>query len=105
MLLTEQQLCRRQQAIQAGGDGSSFPLPQPERLKKVAKSMKAIRHVLGERKAKKVRKHLDKQQQQQQQHGERKEEEKEEAKDEEDKDHEQQQQKPGRAEQQQHHHA
>lgn len=40
MLLTEEQLSRRKQLI----------FPQPGRLQKVAKSMGAIRHVLGERK-------------------------------------------------------
>lgn len=40
MLLTEQQLSRRK--------GLNFP--QPERIKKVRKSMGAIKHVLGERK-------------------------------------------------------
>ena len=40
MLLTEQQLSRRK--------GLNFP--QPERMKKVRKSMGAIKHVLGERK-------------------------------------------------------
>ena len=40
MLLTEQQLSRRRGLI----------MPQPERLRKVKKSMGAIKHVLGERK-------------------------------------------------------
>jgi Mitochondrial 39-S ribosomal protein L47 (MRP-L47) len=40
MLLTEQQLSRRR----------GIPLPQPERIKKVRKSMGAIKQVLGERK-------------------------------------------------------
>jgi Mitochondrial 39-S ribosomal protein L47 (MRP-L47) len=40
MLLTEQQLSRRRGLI----------MPQPERLRKVRKSMGAIKHVLGERK-------------------------------------------------------
>jgi hypothetical protein len=40
MLLTEQQLSRRKGMI----------FPQPERMKKVGKSMGAIRQVLGERK-------------------------------------------------------
>lgn len=40
MLLTEQQLSRRR----------SIPFPQPERIKKVRKSMGAIKQVLGERK-------------------------------------------------------
>ena len=44
MLLTEQQLSRRKQII----------FPQPERLKKVRKSMGAIRHVLGERKRERI---------------------------------------------------
>jgi large subunit ribosomal protein L47 len=44
MLLTEQQLSRRR--------GLQFP--QPVRLKKVAKGMGAIRHVLGERKREKL---------------------------------------------------
>ena len=48
MLLTEQQLSRRRQLI----------FPQPERFKKVQKSMGAIRQVLGERKRVKVAAHL-----------------------------------------------
>jgi large subunit ribosomal protein L47 len=40
MLLTEQQLSRRK----------SLNFPQPERIRKVRKSMGAIKHVLGERK-------------------------------------------------------
>ncbi|GKZ00427.1 hypothetical protein MPSEU_000995300 [Mayamaea pseudoterrestris] len=44
MLLTEKQLSRRKGAI----------FPQPERFKKVQKSMGAIRHVLGERKRDKL---------------------------------------------------
>ena len=47
MLLTEQQLSRRRQLI----------FPQPERLKKVQKSMQAIKQVLGERKRVKVAEH------------------------------------------------
>lgn len=44
MLLTEQQLSRRKQII----------FPQPERLKKVGKSLGAIRQVLGERKQERI---------------------------------------------------
>jgi hypothetical protein len=44
MLMTEQQLSRRRQLI----------LPQPQRLKKVQKSMGAIKQVLGERKRRKI---------------------------------------------------
>lgn len=44
MLLTEQQLSRRKGII----------FPQPERIKKVRKSMGAIKHVLGERKREKI---------------------------------------------------
>ena len=44
MLLTEQQLSRRRQLV----------FPQPERLKKVQKSMGAIKQVLGERKRLKI---------------------------------------------------
>lgn len=44
MLLTEQQLSRRRQLI----------FPQPHRLKKVQKSMGAIKQVLGERKRRKI---------------------------------------------------
>lgn len=44
MLLTEQQLSRRRQLI----------FPQPERFKKVQKSMGAIKQVLGERKREKI---------------------------------------------------
>jgi large subunit ribosomal protein L47 len=47
MLLTEEQLSRRKQLI----------FPQPARLQKVAKSMGAIRHVLGERKRGKIAAH------------------------------------------------
>lgn len=49
MLLTEQQLSRRRQLI----------FPQPERMKKVQKSMGAIRQVLGERKRRAVAAHLE----------------------------------------------
>lgn len=48
MLLTEKNLCRR--------IGIFFP--QPERWKKVKRSMAAIRTVLGERKRVKVKEHL-----------------------------------------------
>jgi large subunit ribosomal protein L47 len=48
MLLTEQQLSRRRQLI----------FPQPERMKKVQKSMGAIKQVLGERKRVKIASHL-----------------------------------------------
>ena len=48
MLLTEQQLSRRRQLI----------FPQPDRFKKVQKSMGAIRQVLGERKRETVAAHL-----------------------------------------------
>lgn len=48
MLLTEQQLSRRRQII----------FPQPERLRKVRKSMGAIRQVLGERKRERLRQRL-----------------------------------------------
>lgn len=44
MLLTERQLSRRRQLL----------FPQPDRLKKVQKSMGAIRLVLAERKKKKI---------------------------------------------------
>jgi large subunit ribosomal protein L47 len=44
MLLTEQQLSRSRQLI----------FPQPERFKKVQKSMGAIKHILGERKREKI---------------------------------------------------
>ena len=44
MLLTEQVLSRRHQLI----------FPQPDRLKKVRKSMGAIKQVLGERKREKI---------------------------------------------------
>lgn len=44
MLLTEQQLSRRHTLV----------LPQPDRLKKVRKSMGAIKQVLGERKREKI---------------------------------------------------
>lgn len=47
MLLTELQLSRRRQLI----------FPQPERMRKVQKSMGAIRQVLGERKRVKVAQH------------------------------------------------
>jgi Mitochondrial 39-S ribosomal protein L47 (MRP-L47) len=40
MLLTEQQISRRRGIV----------FPQPERMKKVRKSMGAIKHVMGERK-------------------------------------------------------
>jgi len=48
MLLTEQQLSRRRQLI----------FPQPDRFKKVQKSIGAIRQVLGERKRETVAAHL-----------------------------------------------
>jgi large subunit ribosomal protein L47 len=48
MLLTEQQLSRRRQLI----------FPQPDRMKKVQKSMGAIKQVLGERKRVKIASHL-----------------------------------------------
>ena len=48
MLFTEQQLSRRKQII----------FPQPERLKKVGKSMGAIRQVLGERKRERIKQQL-----------------------------------------------
>lgn len=51
MLLTEQQLSRRRQLI----------FPQPERTRKVQKSMAAIKTVLGERKRIKVAQHLQSQ--------------------------------------------
>jgi len=51
VLLTEQQLSRRRQLI----------FPQPERFKKVQKSMGAIRQVLGERKRETVAAHLARQ--------------------------------------------
>lgn len=44
MLLTEQQLSRRRGVV----------FPQPERIRKVRKSMGAIRQVLGERKREKL---------------------------------------------------
>jgi Mitochondrial 39-S ribosomal protein L47 (MRP-L47) len=44
MLLTELQLSRRRGIL----------FPQPDRMKKVRKSMGAIRHVLGERKREKI---------------------------------------------------
>jgi hypothetical protein len=44
MLITEQQLSRRKAII----------FPQPERMKKVRKSMGAIKQVLGERKREKL---------------------------------------------------
>jgi len=47
MLLTEQQLSRRRQLI----------FPQPQRVKKVQKSMQAIKQVLGERKRRKIAEH------------------------------------------------
>jgi large subunit ribosomal protein L47 len=50
MLLTEQQLSRRKNIV----------FPQPDRLKKVGKSMGAIKHVLGERKRERIRIHLEK---------------------------------------------
>jgi large subunit ribosomal protein L47 len=48
MLLTEQQLSRRRTLV----------FPQPARMKKVQKSMGAIKQVLGERKRKKIAAHL-----------------------------------------------
>ena len=58
MLLTELQLSRRKGIL----------FPQPERMKKVKKSMGAIRHVLGERKREKIAAfQLERKQQQQQQ--------------------------------------
>ena len=45
MLLTEQQLSRRKQVI----------FPQPDRLRKVGKSLGAIRQVLGERKRERIK--------------------------------------------------
>ncbi len=48
MLLTEQQLSRRRQ----------LTFPQPDRFRKVQKSMGAIKQVLGERKREKVADHL-----------------------------------------------
>ena len=53
MLLTEQQLSRTRQLI----------FPQPERFKKVQKSMGAIKQVLGERKREKIAKFNEQQQQ------------------------------------------
>ena len=50
MLLTEQQLSRRRQIV----------FPQPERFKKVRKSMGAIRQVLGERKRERIQKNNEK---------------------------------------------
>jgi large subunit ribosomal protein L47 len=50
MLLTEQQLSRRRQII----------YPQPDRMKKVQKSMGAIKQVLGERKRRKISEHQSK---------------------------------------------
>lgn len=47
MLLTERQLSRRRQLV----------FPQPQRLKKVQKSMQAIKQVLGERKRRKIAEH------------------------------------------------
>lgn len=47
MLLTERQLSRRRKIV----------FPQPQRLMKVRKSMGAIKHVLGERKRKKIAEH------------------------------------------------
>ena len=49
MLLTEQQLSRRRQ----------LAFPQPDRFRKVSKSMGAIRQVLGERKRERIREHND----------------------------------------------
>jgi large subunit ribosomal protein L47 len=48
MLLTEQQLSRRRQ----------LTFPQPDRFRKIQKSMGAIKQVLGERKRVKVADHL-----------------------------------------------
>lgn len=61
MLLTEKQLSRRKNII----------FPQPDRIRKVRKSMGAIKHVLGERKRAHIesveeRQRLERQQQQQQ---------------------------------------
>jgi Mitochondrial 39-S ribosomal protein L47 (MRP-L47) len=53
MLLTELQLSRRRGLI----------FPQPERMKKVQKSMGAIRQVLGERKRDKIAAFREQQQQ------------------------------------------
>jgi large subunit ribosomal protein L47 len=47
MLLTEQQLSRRRQLV----------FPQPQRFRKVQKSMGAIKQVLGERKIQKIAEH------------------------------------------------
>jgi len=47
MLLTEKQILRRR----------SIELPQPDRWRKVKKSMAAIRHVMGERKREKIAQH------------------------------------------------
>ena len=47
MLLTEQQLSKRRQLI----------FPQPDRLRKVRKSMGAIKQVLGERKREAIAEH------------------------------------------------
>jgi len=44
MLLTEKQILRRR----------NLEFPQPERWRKVKKSMQAIRHVMGERKREKI---------------------------------------------------
>lgn len=44
MLLTERQICR----------SNRLEFPQPERFRKVQKSMGAIRHVMGERKREKI---------------------------------------------------
>jgi Mitochondrial 39-S ribosomal protein L47 (MRP-L47) len=55
ILLTELQLSRRRGLI----------FPQPERMKKVQKSMGAIRQVLGERKRVKIAAFREQQQQQQ----------------------------------------
>ena len=49
MLLTEQQLSRRRQ----------LAFPQPDRFRKVSKSMGAIRQVLGERKRERIRENND----------------------------------------------
>jgi len=52
MLLTEQQLSRRKGLI----------FPQPERIRKVQKSMGAIKHVLGERKQEALKAHRQRKQ-------------------------------------------
>ena len=60
MLLTEQQLSRTRQLV----------FPQPERLKKVKRSMQQIKHVLGERKQVKLKEHRENMLQQQLEEGE-----------------------------------